>query len=311
MNTSTTPSMKTRSILSLAGAVAVLAGAAAFVQLRSSPAGSGTADAPLPKNRKESPAPGSPSSLQSPAPQDSQSRRRDESRFSDLISEYGESRTKLSGHVIGEFAGLIDDLTQLRELLEKHPDAGGISFIDLDDLLGEDAEKLALTDEQKLKASEVIKSYEQRLLDKVTQLSKDAKKNPEPYMNFLLAGDAHSQGKISREEYLRKIESNKPAQDIINPETLLSMQDGGAAADEALIEEFRKLLDPDQQETFNSIIQENDGEDDTTADAGSESESEAASIDLETLDNKIGAVRKAFSGVRTMLEAASALDTDP
>jgi hypothetical protein len=245
--------------------------------------------------------------------------------YPELIAEYGEARTKLSRQIAGNVVILLDEVMALGELATTGGFARGEGLGALGGLEG----RLALNDEQRAKAEELLADFQKRQMEKSKAALENLRRDPESLMRIMLASDAYSRGEITEDQY-KSLRASSQAElaGLINPLAEQSFQSGRTLADRsfrqgtlsvqgAVIandatpladETFRQgmlqVLDPQQAETFNSAADKLPKS--PAGDPGNIANIQA--MELEMLDKTITSSQTLTRGIQQMLEGLRGLN---
>ncbi|MBK1826353.1 hypothetical protein [Haloferula rosea] len=226
-----------------------------------------------------------------------------EVRNEELVEQYGEARTNLARHVSDNVVSLLDDAIQMGEMMTSgQSNFGGGNWAIRGILRNAGVE---LTDEQREQASELYKDYQKRELEKTKKAVEQLRTDPTSLMSMVLAGDAKSRGDLGEEEYASLQAANAEALgDIINPLDRNNFRGGSPMEDEAFRSGFESLLDPEQAETFNAKMAENEA-----SDSGRQQTdiTQMPTMDLESLDQAVSSAKQMTTGVRSMMEGMNGL----
>lgn len=212
-----------------------------------------------------------------------------------LTEKYGDSRTKLSGHIGNELVGMMEDLLGIMDTAGESG-FGEAMFNDPADALGPAAESITLTDEQKAKVSELQAASTKREIDKARKMIADLRKEPEALMEVLLLTDALKRGQITREEF----DSAKGALDFPEDALELAFDDMGESSiedDPILIEELLRVLDEAQAKAYQEAIAA-----EKSAKAAEVGAKEEEIMSLEEFEKQITSTRKIVRGLAQMME---------
>lgn len=208
-----------------------------------------------------------------------------------LISKYGDSRTKLSSHLYGEFVGLMEDLVSVMTIAHKM-DLGEEMAEEPETIFGDKTEQLALSEEQTQKLAalqaEALKREHRKMEDMVATL----KNEPAKFMEYLLAQDAVSRGELSRPDYDEIV----AGLDIPEKELEFSLNgdmEDSPLDDEIFVAELVKVLDEEQAELVRNMVEER-----KTREPAKAEEPES----LEHVEKQIGAARKMIGGALQLME---------
>ncbi|GAA5480509.1 hypothetical protein [Haloferula helveola] len=244
---------------------------------------------------------GSDGEFQPDMPPKASARSAREEAQSELVDQYGESRTKLARHVSENVVGLLDDVIAMGEMMVEGRSGdfgggrGGVRWA----LRGTGVE---LNEEQEEQAAELMKDFRKRELEKTKSSVNDLRKDPTALMGMLLAGDARSRDELSEADYAALQEANADALgDIINPLDRNNFRGGSPMEDELFRSGFEALLDEEQAAAF--------------AESQAKKEEEAASeepsrtditqlpvMDLEAADEAIRSTRQMTAGFKQVVE---------
>jgi hypothetical protein len=302
--------MKTNKTTLVAVAVLLLAGIAAVVMLndKDAPEGSSQAGSSASKAGKNGPL---------SAGEDDKSRPTEKSRVREvpkdqaLVLKYGESRTNLSRHVSNNVISILDDAVQMGELMQSGQGgfggAGGRGGLGM--ALGGLNRELALTEEQKEKASKIYEDYQKRQLGKTKDAVERLKKDPTSLMKLMLASDASARGEIQDDEYKNlQAESGKDLTGVINPLDRNNFGGGSPLKDEAFLSEFKSTLDPDQSRKLEESMAKKAEANPPPATGIDEGNiSNMPKMELEKLDTTIQSAKKITTGIKSMMEGFGGL----
>lgn len=257
------------------------------------------ADAGSPKGAADAPAAAS-----SAAPQAAKSSKpRPESAWAKLTEKYGDGRTKLSKKVTADIAKVMGDAVELADMGAEL--AGGKSAAEMTSTQAVNslASRLALTDEQKAKATEIVQKRVTERMNSMKELGAAMSEDPGPMMETILAGDAFSRGEITEEEY------NNASQDTLGLLRNISgfgfggPGGGSQLSDPVLAEQLQPVLTPEQQQQLAEIVKQAE---EKAAQGGPMKipfqNGNLPAMDLEKLDQSMQAAQKLTSGIRAMME---------
>ncbi len=237
------------------------------------------------------------------------SQARPESAWAKLAEKYGDARTQLSKKVTEDISKVMDDAVELTEMGSQL--AGGASASDLaaTQAVNSLTNQLGLTDEQKTKATEIVKKRITERMDAMKELSAAMRDDPSAMMETILAGDAFSRGSISEEEY-----------NAASGETLAVLRNvagfgfggpgggGSQLADPVLTNELQKMLTPEQQSQLASLIaQAQERSAQTQPGRLPFQNGNLPPMDLEKLEQSILSAQKLTGGIRAMMEGLQGL----
>lgn len=297
-----------RSTMIASGIALLLAGALAFTLIRQSD-GKKVADAP--KDPKPTAGKAGESGSGGPSdggPRAERIRQREETKNSDLVAKYGESRTNLSKHVTSNVIGLLDDAVQMGEMAANGQfggpfgSRGGFRMG-----LGRVANDLNLTEEQQQKGAAIYSEFQKRELANSKQAIGNLRKDPTPLMKLMLASDALARGEITEDEY--KTLQNSSGEDlkgILNPLNERNFRGGRPLRDDTFRAELEAILDPAQAEILRKSIEEQGPAAPNPA-ADEASIASMPSMELEKLDTTIESVKKLTTGFKTVMEGFGGL----
>jgi hypothetical protein len=297
----------TRNATLAAGAVLLLAGAAAIAILKNSPESTaGDAQADTPATRAKASGFGAGASADASA-NASKARARETVKNPELASKYGESRTNLSKTVSTNVVSLLEDAIDMGEMatsgqLGAMMGSQGALRMGLGGLYRD----LALNEDQQQRAGEMFSSYQKRQMERSKQAVENLKKDPTPLMQLMLASDAMARGEMDEEEYKRvQTESSKDLNGVVNPLDERSMRGGSPLADQAFVDELKGVLDAEQAAKLQAAIDER-----AARNTGPVEEGNIANIpamELEKLDSTITSVKKVTTGIKSMMEGFGGL----
>ena len=294
-----------------AGAVLLLAGAAAFTLIRKPAAedGKGGDNANAAKaaaTRIEDNAGGG-----SNASKAARDRARDEVKHPELAEKYGESRTNLSKMISGNVVSVLEDALQMGELANSGQLAGPFGGRNaLRMVLGRTLGELNLTEEQQEKASALYKDYQTRQLAKSKDAIERLRKDPTPLMRLMLASDSRAREEIGDTEYreLQKSAGEELA-GVVNPLDRNNFRGGKPLADEEFRRSLEGILDPTQVETLTKADEPQDPAAPAVESPAGDPTNIAnmPSMELENLDSTIVSVKKLTTGFKSVMEGFGGL----
>lgn len=229
------------------------------------------------------------------APRPARSKARQAGDHSHLVEKYGEARTNLSRHVAGNVVSLIEDGVAMGEMASGGPlgaaMGGGRGMLGMS--LGGLQRDLNLSDEQREKAAAILEDYQKRELARSKETIEQLKKDPTSLMELMLAGDAHSRGQLSEDEFNQvKSSAGSNLQGVFNPMDQNSLR-GQPLQDEQFRSQFEAILEPSQIETFQGA---------TAAGAAPSGIVGMGAMDLEQLDQTVSSVKQITGGMKQMLQ---------
>ena len=230
------------------------------------------------------------------------------SAWANLTEKYGDSRTKLSKKVTEDMAKVADEAMELADMGATF--AGGKSAKDLatTQAMNSLASRLNLTDEQKAKATEIVRKRVDERMNALKELSGAMRDDPAPMMEALLAGDAYSRKEITEDEY------NQASKDTLGLlKNVAGMGFGGFGggsniSDPVLADQLQSMLTPEQQQQLADIIKQTS---ESTAAGGQGrlpfQNGTLPVMDLEKLDQSMQSAQKLTGGIRAMMEGFKGL----
>ena len=318
--------------LAAAVVILLLGGAIAIVANRRDSTSTGDVTAGEARPAARTPQPGSATEggaatpdARRPRPAPDAQRPRPAPAYPDLTAEYGEARTKLSRQIAGNVVILLDEVMALGELATTGGFAprGGLGA------LGGLEGMLALNDEQRAKAEELLADFQKRQMEKSKAALENLRRDPESLMRIMLASDAFSRGEITEGQY-KSLQASSQAElvGLMNPlaeqsfqggrtlanqsfrQGTLSVQcavianDATPLADETFRQGMLQILDPQQAGTFNSAAEKL-----PKSPAGDPSNiANFQAMELEILDKTITSSQTMTRGIQQMLEGLRGLN---
>lgn len=293
-----------------AGAVLLLAGAAAFTLTRKPAAEDGkggAANAAKASATRIEDSAGAATNASKAA----RDRVRDELKHPELAAKYGESRTNLSKMISGNVVSVLEDALQMGELANSGQLAGPFGGANaLRMALGRTLGELNLTEEQQQKAADLYKDYQTRQLAKSKDAIDRLRKDPTPLMRLMLASDSRAREEISDAEYrdLQKSAGEELA-GVVNPLDRNNFRGGKPLEDDEFRRGLEGILDPTQAETLTKA-----GESQSPATPAAESPAgdptniaNMPSMELEKLDSTMVSVKKLTTGFKSVMEGFGGL----
>lgn len=211
-----------------------------------------------------------------------------------LATKYGDSRTKLSAHLHGEFVALAEDAISVMDLAHKM-DLGDEMADDAETIFGGHTEQLALSEGQMQKLGVLQAEALERERRTMQAMVAKLKREPAKFMEYLLAGDAAARGELSHTDYVELLASL----DLPEEEANFSLDDNiedNPLDDEIFVDDLVKILGEDQAALVRRIVEEREARK-----SGKEDEPSS----LEDAEKKIGAARKMIGGALQLMEGMS------
>lgn len=240
---------------------------------------------------------------------DKSSKPRPESAWAKLTEKYGDGRTKLSKKVTEDISKVMDDAVELADMGSQLAGGKSASEMTATQAVNSLASQLGLTDEQKAKATEIVKKRVTERMDAMKELSSAMRDDPSAMMETILAGDAFSRGDISEEEY--NAASGQTLGLLRNVAGFGFGGPGGGGsqlADPALASQLQTMLTPEQQTQMAALVAQAQ---EKAAQAGPGKmpfqNGNLPAMDLEKLDQSIQSAQKLTGGIRAMMEGFKGL----
>ncbi|QJE95336.1 RNA polymerase sigma factor [Luteolibacter luteus] len=208
-----------------------------------------------------------------------------------LATKYGDSRTKLSAHVYGEFVGLLEDVVTVMNMAHKM-DLGEEMAEEPEVIFGDHTGQLALTGEQQQKLAALQADAQKREHQKMEGMISTLKKDPSKFMEYLLAQDAVTRGELSQPDYESVLASLELPEEELDFSLNGDVEDN-PLDDEIFVDELVKVLDEQQAELVRQLASERKGQ-------KSEKKDEPSS--LEQVEKQISAGRKMIGGALQLME---------
>lgn len=229
----------------------------------------------------------------------------EEQKDGELVAQYGGARTALSRKVAGDVVVLFEDVLAMGEMMAE----GAANFGGRQRMMQGAISQMGieLTEEQQEKASALFEAYQKRQMEKTRSAVGGLKKDSSALMELFLAGDAKERGEITEDEYAAiQRNAGEDLVGVLNPLDQKNFRGGQPLEDDELVGDFKEILDEDQNATFATFL------DDRQAEAAAAPEpdgniSNMPTMELEELDQKVGAASKVASGFRTVLEGFGGL----
>lgn len=215
-----------------------------------------------------------------------------------LSEKYGDSRTKLAGHITTELMGMADDLLVIMDLAEKSS-LGEAMFNDPFEALGVVKDSITLTDEQKTKITELQAASTKRQADEARKTVGDLKRQPELLMEALLLSDAFKRGEITHEEFDSAIKALSLPEDAMDL-TFDRHGNDNAEDDPIFVAELLRVLDEAQAAAYKEALAAHK---EAKAQEAPTAEKEVKT--LEEYDKEISSTRKILSGAVQLMEGIS------
>ncbi|MCW1925023.1 sigma-70 family RNA polymerase sigma factor [Luteolibacter arcticus] len=207
-----------------------------------------------------------------------------------LNEKYGDSRTKLSKHLVGEFTVVMEEVTSAMEIMARMG-MGNRMGEDPAELLGDAGEGLTLTEEQKKKIAELDAERMKHRRESIRARIAAIKKQPAELIEKFLARDAVKRGAMTRGEYDQLTESFKlgdlEAFDI----------NGNALDDQLFVNGMLAILDEEQARLFQEGL--------ATRSPEEAKEAEEKFVTLEEFEEKVRSRRKMSQGMLQLIEGVT------
>ncbi len=209
-----------------------------------------------------------------------------------LTAQYGDSRTKLSAHLCGEFIGMIEDSLAVMDLAHKMNFEEAMAG-DAEEILGDAGKGLELTEDQAKKIANFQMESIRRETEGARSLLAATRKDPSKMMEYLLMQDAVQRGAMSRAEY----DHLKGTLDLPEGSTELSLGDSGSddpLSDEVFVQAVIEILDEEQAKLFQETLSNHQ----ETLESAPEDEVSS----LEEMEKTLSSGRKMIQGAIQMIE---------
>lgn len=216
-----------------------------------------------------------------------------------LSGRYGDSRAKLSAHIHGEFVGLLEDTMSLIDIASKMDPEEVASGAE--EIFGDSAGLLALTDEQQHKLAALQTESLKREGEKMRGLIATLKEDPSEFMEYLLLQDAAKRGDLERSEYDRL----RALLDIPEEDLQLSLgeaEEEDPLDDEVFVADLIKALDERQAEVLRDMVE---------ARKQKQSAEPGDLASLEEIEKEIASGRKMIGGALQMMEGMTGGGVNP
>jgi hypothetical protein len=232
----------------------------------------------------------------------SSSQKRDaENAWEQLTKKYGDGRTKLSKKITQDMAGLITDAMEIADMAAAFSGASSAKDLAIKQTTAAIAARLNLSEEQKIKAADIIEARVAERMDAIKELSATLESDPTAMMETILAGDAMKRGEITQEEY-----------DAISGNTLSTMRNisgfafsgrgGNDLSDPLLAEQLNPILTPEQQQQLGDISKNATASQPQTNPQMPFQNGNLPAMELEKLDQTMGNAQKFTTGIKSVME---------
>lgn len=228
------------------------------------------------------------------------------SRQRELVEEYGRERATKAREVSTNVVSILEDVVAIGEMMMK----GGQQFGGRRGMVGGMARRIGieLNEEQQEKALALYDEWQQGQLEKSKTALSTLKDDPTAMMSLFLAGDAKEKGEISDDDYaLVREEAAGELVDVINPLDRNNFRGDRMSGDEALMDRFAEILDPDQQEQFSTYREQQAAENEEKP-ARDGNITAMPTMELDTLGEAVTGAQKMTSGFRTVIEGMGSLE---
>ena len=296
--------MNKKTALAATATLLIAAGLVVFLNREDPPAADANQTAASEGRSSASGANSAQSTAFQPTQQNTKTERRDPGEDADLIAQYGEARTNLSKSVSANFVGLLGDLASLSELAAKQDPArvnrdllnGTLRAYGLGD-------ELQLTDEQKSQALAVVEETRLHRLEELKGAVVTLQDDPSRLTKFFLAEDAYKRGETSDAEFAEIYrKSNEESQDLFLKmgNRLQNIGQPSLAGDEVFNEKFAAILTPEQSDSFQTAVDQQEQEREQKLNDPSQ-----LAADLENRETAFSSGRQMISGVMQIMESAA------
>jgi len=232
---------------------------------------------------------------------ESNSRRVRSVPFPDLASTYGESRMNLSRHTANSVVGLLENATEMGEMIIQGRFGGPDALVSA--ALGQTGRGLELDESQRAEASRLLSDYQHRQLERSRRVLAELQRDPSPLMSIMLAGDAYRRGTINEDAYLRAQGEVAPQlEGVLNPLDPRSFHGGNPLLDEGFRTGLEAVLDERQLAVLEAAVAES-GESKTHSGMA-----DLPPTELEQLSEMIETTSGLVDGHRQMMEGIDSLE---
>jgi hypothetical protein len=224
-----------------------------------------------------------------------------EDKATELVEQYGESRTNLSRQIVSNVTSMLDDVLEMGDLMTS---GQGGQFGNRGDWAVRAALRgtgVELDGDQKEAVAELYKEFQKRELGKTRAAVQNLKDEPVSLMSLMLASDARSRDEIDEEQYKAVQDTSAGAlKDILNPLDRNNFRGGRPMEDAEFRSGFEALLNDDQSSTFTTSMAEQ--EDSDKDDRKLTNITEIPVMDLESLDKSITSAKQMTSGFKNIMQ---------
>ena len=224
----------------------------------------------------------------------------------ELVARYGEARTAVSRKVAGTVVSLLDDAVAMGELMTQ---GGGQAFGGRRGMMRGALGRIGveLDEDQQEQAMALYEDYQKRELEKRKSAVEDLRKDSTALMELFLAGDAKERGEMDESEYaLVQADIAGRMPDVLNPLDRNNFRGGQPMKDEALVSDFKEILNEDQGATFDDFLSEEEAKAAENA-APDGNISNIPTMELDAMDGAVTSAKKMTSGFRSVLEGMGGL----
>lgn len=235
------------------------------------------------------------------------------SAWAKLAEKYGAEKTALSSKITSNLTSVINDGIKLAEASARNSGSNSIAEVAGRDIVRGAARELALTDEQKEKATAIMQASVAKRITAITDLTTAMESEPEQMMELFLAGDALARKEITQEEYDRITHSTRTM--LQNLSGFVAGQPGGgrqALTDAETTAQLNAILSPEQQTKLAEMTARFEDQVKARQEAQKNSglpfqPGEIPVMELEKLDQSVASVRQMAEAARLMMEAMKGL----
>lgn len=235
------------------------------------------------------------------------------SAWAKLAEKYGAEKTALSSKITSNLTSVINDGIKLAETAARNSGTNSLAETAGRDIVRGAAKELALTDEQKEKATAIMQSAVAKRMTAITDLATAMEAEPEQMMELFLAGDALARKEITQEEYDRITQPTRTM--LQNLSGFVMGQPGGgrqALTDAETTSQLNAILSTEQQAKLAEMTARFEEQIKARQEAQKDSglpfqPGQIPILELDKLDQSVASIRQMTEAARLMMEAMKGL----
>lgn len=237
------------------------------------------------------------------------------SAWARLSEKYGAEKTALSSKITSNLTSVINQGIELANTAARNSGAASVAESAARDLVRGASKELALTDEQKEKATTVMQAAVTKRMNAINELTTAMSSEPEQMMELFLAGDALARKEITQDEYDRLTQPTRTMLQNLSGFVAGKPTAGNEAqvfGDPETTAQLNAILTPEQQtklaEMTTKWAQQVQARHDSQANSGAPFQfGQIPVMQLDQLDQSVASLRQMTEAARMMMDAMKGL----